>query len=197
MNGLLKIENKVSFIKIDDGRYISLFPITKYDFERYIRERNTNIDYDSFLKKDKRISPQEIDNENINRIFINKVNISWVKDYLNYMEEKMSKDIIVLLCSQSDLANLEGYIQGNLELIIDSLQKTNDIDSRISDCIKDEKIKSMILDNNFFTNLPQLISLPDSPGIAIKKGIKTIPLFGYENAINMKEYDCSFRIILL
>lgn len=199
MKYLLKIENKIPFIKIEEKRFISIFPITKYDFERFIFEEKYGINYESYLEEDKRISPQEINNQNIKRIFINKLNISWVKDYIKYIKNKISsQNIKANLSSQFDLDNLETYINKNLTLIIKSLQKSNNIDFRLSFCIKNNEIKSLILKNKLFINLPHLIPLsPDSPGMAIKKGNEIIPLRGSEDEIIERRYDCSFRIILL
>ena len=200
MKNLLKIENKIPFIKIEEKRFISIFPITKYDFERFIfEEKYGDIDYGSHLEEDKRILPQEINNQNIKRIFLNKLNIIWVKDYIKYIKNKMSsQNIKAKLSSQFDLDNLETYINESLTLIIKSLQKSNNIDLRLSFCVKNNEIKSLILKNKLFVNLPHLISLsPDSPGMAIKKGIEIIPLRGSEDEIIKKRYDCSFRVTLL
>jgi len=200
MKSLLKIENKIPFIKIEKNGFISLFPITKYDFERFIYEgKYENISYENYLKEDKRISPKEINNQNIKSIFINKLNISWVRDYIKYIENKMSSQHITAdLCSQSDLTNLETHISDNSESIIESLMGSNDIDLRISYCIKNNEIKSLILKNKFFINLSHLISLfPNYLGMAIKKGNEIIPLYGPEDEINKRKYNCSFRIILL
>jgi len=200
MKNLLKIENKIPFIKIKEKCFISIFPITKYDFERFIfEEKYGGINYENYLEEDKRISPKEINNQNIKSIFINKLNISWVKDYIKYIKNKTSsQNIEANLSSQYDLDDLENYINKNLTSIIDDLKKSNNIDSRLSFCVKKNEIKSLMLKNKLFINLPHLISLsPDSPGMAIKKGIEIIPLRGSEDEIIKRRYDCSFRVTLL
>ncbi len=57
------------------GKYIAVLPVTKYQFERYIWETAPNwINYDLLLEQTGRVSPKEINRNNIGQAFISNIN---------------------------------------------------------------------------------------------------------------------------
>jgi hypothetical protein len=79
-------KDKAPFVRLDENRYIHLFPVTKYQFERYLwSAAPKNIDYNKMLKIDPRISPHEMTKKNMQNIFTIGLSLSEAVEYANWV----------------------------------------------------------------------------------------------------------------
>lgn len=62
-------------VKFSKEKYIHVFPVTKYQLERFVwQTASLWCDYEIFLKGGKRISPQAITRENFSDVFMTNIN---------------------------------------------------------------------------------------------------------------------------
>lgn len=62
--------DKFPLVRVEANKYAHIFPVTKYQFERYIWEKAPNINYEMMIQKNERIPPDEINMRNLDQLFI-------------------------------------------------------------------------------------------------------------------------------
>ncbi|MCX7833207.1 MAG: hypothetical protein N2490_03240 [Ignavibacteria bacterium] len=132
-------KDKFPFIEVNNGIYLQILPVTKYQFERYLLEnRPSSIDYNQLLnqllKDNPRISPSEIRKEGITKMLITHLNFSEVVEYAKWMDGKVpdyeilckfDKEYLNLKLSdiRESLADLSSQIDIRFWKIFDAMEK--------------------------------------------------------------------------
>ena len=120
-------KDKFPLIKFENDRYTHIFPVTKYQFERYIweSERAPDINYDDMLKTNPRISPEEVSKKKLNPLFITNITFREASDFARWMKGRLPvRDEIEVIY------NCLGSIK--VSNIFDSIKKSRDMDRRCS-----------------------------------------------------------------
>lgn len=79
--------DKFPLINIEKDKYVHVFPVTKYQFERYLYTSKTMpvINYCDTLTANPRISPNELTKKNARCLFMTALSFSEASDYARWM----------------------------------------------------------------------------------------------------------------
>src|SRR3989339_521021 len=105
-------KDKFTLIKFEDNKYAHIFPVTKYQFERYIWEKAPDINYDEILKAKPRIAPEKVSKKNLKQLFLTGLTF---KEAMGFAEWSGGR-----LPSKKELDRLEEYV---LEIGIQEIKK--------------------------------------------------------------------------
>lgn len=73
-------------VKLSEGKYIQILPVTRYQFERFIWKRMPSwCDYEKALEETGRISPDEVTEENFASAFMTNVNFDEALEFSQWL----------------------------------------------------------------------------------------------------------------
>lgn len=185
--------DKFPLIKFDSNKYTHIFPITKYQFERYIWETTPNIDYDKIIAENPRIPPDEISSKNLKHLFITNITFREASEFANWIGGRLP--------AKGELDKLDSYISrveiGEISYyLFKHLKNEASIDRRfltILDVIKNMNIKNI----RYFTQIGEFcreyISIDGR--IYIKRLNGSYSEIVGDDPSGVKKKDYGFRVI--
>lgn len=116
-------KDKFPLIKFDDNTYTHIFPVTKYQFERYIWEAAPDINYVEIIKTNTRISPDKINKRNLDKLFLTNLTFKEATGFAEWSGGRLP--------SKSELDILENSVSKiDVQEIKRLLERHNNIDKR-------------------------------------------------------------------
>lgn len=96
--------DKFPLIKFDKDKYAHIFPVTKYQFERYIWESAPNINYNEIIEANPRISPNEANEGNLDLMFLTNLTFEEARGFAEWVGGRLP--------TKNELDSLNEYISG-------------------------------------------------------------------------------------
>lgn len=117
--------DKFPLIKFDVNSYTHIFPVTKYQFERYIWEKAPDINYDKLLMVNPRISPDKINKRKLDNLFLTNLTFKEATGFAEWTGGRLP--------SKRELDRVEAYVSEiEIRAIKGLLERHNNIDRRFS-----------------------------------------------------------------
>lgn len=90
-------KDKFPLIEIKENIYLHIFPVTKYQFERFLWNVSPkSINYKEILKDSPRIPPYDLKNKKLNNLFITQISFEEANQYAQWMEGIIPEFDIIL-----------------------------------------------------------------------------------------------------
>jgi hypothetical protein len=178
--------DKFPLIKFEDNKYSHIFPVTKYQFERYIWETAPGIDYDTIVFP--RVSPDEINKKNLKHLFVTNITFKEATEYANWLEGRLP--------AKDEIEKIYFYISENIKEIYNLpnlLKNETSIDRRFFVIIN--KLKQNGIEN--FMQISEFCReyITVDGRIYIKKFNCSFSEIVGPSPLEFRNKDCGFRVI--
>jgi hypothetical protein len=186
--------DKFPLIEFDESKYTHVFPVTKYQFERYIWETAPDINYDELIKANPRISPDALDKKKLKQLFMTGLSFTEACNFAKWMGGRLPvrKEVEAIykhLCSMQ------------VEKIFDSIKNSRDMDRRslialtkILNLFQNDKVADVIESSKIKELCSEMSFEPYKP-IYAKHGSGWSHLVGTD-AYDTRIDDTAFRVII-
>lgn len=111
--------DKFPLIEFEESKYAHVFPVTKYQFERYIWETASDVDYDELIKANPRISPDALDNKKLKQLFMTGLSFTEASNFAKWMGGRLPAkgelDKFGSYISRAEIGKIRYYLSEHLK----------------------------------------------------------------------------------